>query len=205
MHTIKMALIAAVVSFGLLTGAHAQTATDNRAADRRAAANALAAFSDAIRGTTETYKQARMLDGANFLRNSYGFTHGDRYLTNAYYTALYGRDSDLKNARDWLNSYLIIGTYRFRLSTADVQKTWSAIYKLMNFESQNLNPSELTEALNLVRDTEAFGRGHVKMAEAVNRLGSALEKRTRGYWWMPLTARFEARRAQNTLRDALKF
>jgi hypothetical protein len=204
MHAVKMALMVALVGFGLTTGAIAQTSADSRATDRRAAANALAAFSDALRGETNTYKQARMLAGAEFLRQSPGFIAGNRYLTNAYYTALYGRDSDIRSARDWLNSFLIVGSYRFRIMNQDTAKVWAAIYKLMDFENQALQPSTLTEALNSVRDTAAFGNGHVRLAEAVNRIGSALEKRNRGSWWIPFTARFDARRAQNALREALR-
>src|SRR5687768_1910821 len=57
MHAMKMTLLVALVGLQLTTAAFAQT---DRSADRRAAANALAAFSDALRGSTNDYKQARM-------------------------------------------------------------------------------------------------------------------------------------------------
>lgn len=198
----RTVMMTAFVALGMATGAF--TATDSSAADRRAAADALAAFSDALRGVTYEYKQARMLAGTAALRNTNGFAHGDRYLTNAYYTALYGRDADLRSARDWLNSYLIVGTRRFRLSTADVQKVWTAIYHLEDFERASYAPSKLTDGLNAVRDTQAFGNKHVNLSDAVNKLGSALEKRRRGWWFMPFTARWDARRAANALRTALR-
>lgn len=204
MHAMKMALMALLVGVGLTTSATASHNDASLATDRRAAANALAAFSDAIRGQTYDYKQARMLAGAEFLRRSPGFARGDRYLTNAYYTALYGRDADLRNARDWLNSFLILNSARFNVGRSDVTRLWSAIYKLMDFQNQNLQPSTLHEALAFVRDSDAFGRGHVKLADAVNKIGTALERRVRGSWWVPFTARFEARRAENAIRDALK-
>lgn len=201
----KTFLMTAFVAFGMATGAFTATSTaDTKAADRRGAADALAAFSDAIRGVTYEYKQARMLAGTASLRATNGFTNGDRYLTNAYYTALYGRDQDLKNARDWLNSYLIVGTRKFRLSATDVQKVYAAIYHLEDFDRGNYAPSKLTEALNAVRDTQAFGYGHVNLSDAVNKIGTGLERRVRGYWFVPFTARWEARRAANALRASLK-
>lgn len=204
MHAMKMALMALLMGLGLTTSAMAAHNDASLATDRRAAANALAAFSDAIRGQTNDYKQARMLAGAEFLRKSPGFTRGDRYLTNAYYTALYGRDSDLRNARDWLHSFLILNSARFAVGRQDVSRLWSAIYKLMDFQKQDLQPSALHEALGFVRDSDAFGRGHVRLAEAVNKIGTALERRSRGTWWLPFTARFDARRAENAIRDALR-
>lgn len=201
----KTFLMTAFVAFGMASGAFTATDTaETKAADRRAAADALAAFSDALRGITHEYKQTRMLAGTSALRATNGFTNGDRYLTNAYYTALYGRDQDLRGARDWLNSYLIVGTRRFRLSSGDVGRVYAAIRHLEDFDRDNYAPSKLTEALNAIRDTQAFGYNHVNLSEAVNKIGLGLERRVRGYWFVPFTARWEARRAANALRTALR-
>lgn len=200
----RTVMMTAFVAFGMASGAFTATGTDTRAADRRSAADALGAFSDALRGETYQYKQSRMLAGTATLRATAGFTSGDRYLTSAYYAALYGRDIDLATARDWLNSFLIVGGRRFRLTATDVQTVNTAISHLEDFDRANYAPSKLTEALNAVRDSQAFAAGHINLSEAVNKLGSALEKRNRGYWYLPFTARFEARRAANALRASLK-
>jgi hypothetical protein len=193
----------ALVALTLSTAAFANHNTQTPA-DRRAAADALNAFADALRSESWSYKQRRVLAGCQTLRATTGFTNGDQYLTNAYYTALYGRDSDLRNARNWLNSYLYVGTTRFNLSTADVAKVWTAIHGLMDFERYDFGPSKLTQALQEIRDTQAFGLRHSQLSIAINQLGTALERRSRGAWWLPFTARYDARRAQNTLRSALE-
>ena len=197
-------MMSAFVAFGMATGAFTATDTDTKGADRRAAADALGAFSDALRGVTHEYKQARMQAGTAALRATNGFTNGDRFLTGAYYAALYGRDEDLRSARDWLNSYIIVGSRKFHLSLADASKVNAAIHTLEEFDQANYSPAKLTEALSSVRDAQAFGMGHVNLSDAVNKLGSALERRNRGWWFVPFTARWEARRAANALKASLK-
>lgn len=201
---LRSIILAGVVTLGLAGAALTATGADTRGADRRSVADALASFEDALRGTTHEYRVAHLKAGTEILRQTRAFTDGDACVSGAYYAALYGTDADLKAARDWLDSYLILGTKRLRPVDGDQQRLADAIDLLDRFTKENLTPSEISEALAIVRDTEAFANGDVRVSDAVCHAGLALEKRTRGYWFLPFTARYEARRAANSLRSAQK-
>jgi hypothetical protein len=200
----KLAAVAAV-ALTLASVAGATHNTSQSASDRRAVANALVAFADALRTTDYWTRQTRTTDGTNLLAGTQGFADGNSYITNAYNDALWVSESGLKSARNWLNSYLILYSYRFYVSSADKDLLRKADRCLYDFNRYNYGPSKLKEAFGYVRDTNAFGRKHFKLSTAVNQLGWALEKRTRGYWWLPGTARYDANRARNAIRDVLSY
>src|SRR5437773_2111548 len=124
---IRTAFVAALVALGIAGGAFTATGSDTRGADRRAAADALAAFQGALRGTTHEYRVAHIKAGTEILRQTRAFVSGDQCVSGAYYAALYGTDADLTAARDWLDSYLILNTRKLKPAKGDAQHLADAI------------------------------------------------------------------------------
>jgi len=200
---IRTGFVAALVAFGVATAALTATQAGSHAADRRSAADSLVAFSEALRDTAHDDRAAHIRAGTEQLRATDGFINGDTCLSGAYYRALYGSDADLRAARDFLDSYMILHSQRLPVGASDSQQLAVALDLLQRYESSPEDADALAAAVSAVTATGAFAAGDVNLSEAVCRLGFALENPTRGWWFVPLTARHEAHRAAGAIRKAL--
>jgi hypothetical protein len=171
--------------------------------DRRAAATALAVFSDGIRTSDGVFRQNQAAAGANLLQGTNGFRTGDVYLTTAFNAAAGGSVANLRSARNWLSSYLYVGTADNMLGSADGVQIEKALSALREFQDTEAGPNVLAQALYAVRDAPAFAQGNALLSRVVIQLSLALERDCRGHVWMPFTARHEVKQVEAVLAKAV--